>query len=370
MKRTICIILSAFLSITSYAADDLRLSTVVIDPGHGGHDPGAVSADRKTYEKNLVLDISKRLAAKIQEGYPDVKVILTRTKDEFISLADRADKANKANANLFISIHINASSSKSPNGYSLHLLGQSSNKDKDLFAYNMDVCKLENSVVMLEDDATKYEGFNPDDPESQIFALLMQSAYLEQGFKFAETVKKHLSGGPLKADRGIWQNPFYVLWKTAMPAVLLELGFISNSNDLACLVKTENREAIATKLYEAFKDYKYSYDGSIEVKKEEAPALQPENSAPAPVPVPDSEPEAGAVKYGVQIFAVSKVISSDSKEFMGYEPTIVKAGKINKYVIGVSSSLDEAKKNFSAIKKKYSDAFLVKISGGSTSLID
>ena len=108
MKRTICIILLALSGVFLHAEDGLRLATVVIDPGHGGHDPGAVSADKKTYEKTITLDISKRLAARIQESYPDVKVVLTRTTDEFISLAARAEKANKVNANLFISIHINA----------------------------------------------------------------------------------------------------------------------------------------------------------------------------------------------------------------------------------------------------------------------
>ena len=406
LKSTICIILSAFLSVFAYAADGLRLSTVVIDPGHGGHDPGAVSADKKTYEKTITLDISKRLAARIQESYPEVKVVLTRTTDEFISLADRADKANKVDANLFISIHINAARSTSPNGYSLHLMGQSSNKNKDLFAYNMDVCKMENSVISFEEDATVYEGLDPDDPESQIFAVLMQSAYLEQGLKFAEIAKKHLAGGPLKADRGIWQDPFYVLWKTAMPAVLVELGFISNSTDLSQLKKADGRDRLAECLFEAFKEYKYSYDGGVAVEKPaesvEKPAEsvgKPAESARKPETEVKSETEVkagtgenadrnlfpgsgtdrsgsvtetvadGGVQYGVQIFAVGKVFPSNAREFLGYTPTVIKAGKVNKYIIGVSNSLPTAKKNFSSIKKKYPEAFLVKISDGRTELL-
>lgn len=381
LKRTICIILLALSGVFLHAEDGLRLATVVIDPGHGGHDPGAVSADKKTYEKTITLDISKRLAARIQESYPDVKVVLTRTTDEFISLAARAEKANKVNANLFISIHINAAKSTSPNGYSLHLMGQSSNSNRDLFAYNMDVCRLENSVISLEEDATVYEGLDPDDPESQIFAVLMQSAYLEQGLKFAEIAKKHLGGGPLRADRGIWQNPFYVLWKTAMPAVLVELGFISNATDLSELKKSDSRERLAGCLFEAFKEYKYSYDGEVAVEKPAEPApvaagdtgketLKETAGGPAGDGKVKEEPKAtDEVQYGVQIFAVGRTIPSDAPEFLGYVPTVLKVGKVNKYIIGVSGSLQTAKKNLIAIKKKYPQAFLVKIQNGTTELL-
>ena len=161
---------------------------------------------------------------------------MTRSSDKFVELRDRAEIANKAGANLFVSIHINSSFSTSPNGYSVHILGQSSNKNRDLFAYNMDVVKRENSVILLEDDySTKYQGFDPSNEESFIFMQLMQNAFLEQSLLVASVISEKLKGGPIKADRGIWQNPFYVLWKTAMPAVLVELGFISNNSDLAVL---------------------------------------------------------------------------------------------------------------------------------------
>ena len=166
---------------------------------------------------------------------------MTRTTDTFISLGDRADKANKNNADLFISIHVNTVSSSSPNGFSIHVLGQSSKKDRDLFAYNMNVCKRENSVMMLEDDySTKYQGFDPSDPESFIFFNLMQNAHLEQSLLFAEDVDKAMSAGPMRNSRGIWQDPFFVLWKTAMPSVLVEIGFMSNPTDLTVL-KSEKR---------------------------------------------------------------------------------------------------------------------------------
>jgi len=348
------------------AADGLVLKTVVIDPGHGGKDPGAVSKDKKTYEKTIVLDISRKLADKIRAAYPGVKVVLTRNSDEFVSLDGRAAIANGANADLFISIHINSASSSSPNGYSMHLLGQSSNKDRDLFAYNMDVCKKENSVISLEDDVTKYEDFDPDDPESLIFAMLMQSAFLEQSLKFAQIAGGAMSSGPIQIDRGVWQNPFYVLWKTSMPAVLMELGFISNSTDLNVLRDDRKREEIASRLFNAFRNYKTSYDGQAP-----AASTSPSASTPAEPPVAgpgpsvknEPAPSAPSVEYGVQIFAVSRSLSPKAKEFLGYEPRVFNAGIINRYVIGVGTDLKDVQKKYADIRKKYPESFIVKITG-------
>ena len=264
MKRAICLFTALIVQAAVLNAQNLSLSTVVIDPGHGGHDAGAVSKDKKTYEKNLVLDISKRLSEKIKAKYPDVKVILTRSTDVYVELGERARIANRANADLFISVHINASAKTAPNGYSVHLLGQSSKPDRDLFAYNMDVCRRENEVIRLEDDySTKYEEYDPDDPESMIFLMLMQNAYLEQSLIFAQTVQSHLKGGPIRADRGIWQDPFLVLWKTSMPAALVELGFISNPDDLNILRQSDQRDKIADSLLAAFSEYKKQYEASI-----------------------------------------------------------------------------------------------------------
>lgn len=266
MKRILLILISAFTSILLYAQNDISLNTLVIDAGHGGKDPGAVSHDRSAKEKDFTLDIATRVAEKVREAYPGINVVMTRTTDEFVSLEDRADIANKAAANLFMSIHINASTSWSPNGYSVHVLGQSSMKDRDLFAYNMDVVKRENSVIMLEDNYnTKYQGFGTDDSKSFIFLQLMQNANLEQSLKFATIIAENLKQSPITANRGIWQNPFYVLWKTSMPAVLVELGFISNSSDLDTLKDEENRDALAQALFESFRQYKNFYDSSVGV---------------------------------------------------------------------------------------------------------
>lgn len=369
LKRTICIILATLLCMAFAAADNLRLSTVVIDPGHGGKDSGAVSRDKKYYEKTFVLDISKILADKIRAAYPDVKVILTRSDDRYVTLDGRADIANKAEANLFISIHINSIGRTSPNGFSVHVLGQSSNKNRDLYAGNMEIVRRENSVILLEDDyTTTYGGFDPNDPESYIFMNLMQNANLEQSIRFAQLAQKHLKGGPIKTDRGVSQDPFLVLWRTAMPAVLLELGFISNDNDLAALKQKSDREKLAERVFQAFKEYKEIYDGSVDV-----PAPTGEKPVPPPAvqtdPAPQAAPADAKTVYAVQIFAVKKEMDPKSREFMGYTPRVIRTGTLNKYCIGVSDSAAGARKHLSAIRKKYSDAFLVRIEGDTITMI-
>lgn len=256
-----------FGSLSAHAQDH-SLHTVCIDPGHGGHDSGAVSADKKTMEKDMVLLIAKKIGDKIiQEYNGDVKVIYTRTTDVFIPLQERANIANKNNADLFISVHINANRNSRPSGHSVHILGASSDPNKDLVAGNLDVCKRENAVIMLEDDyKTTYQGFDPSDDASYIFMTLMQSAFYEQSIYLAALVEKELCKGPLKVKRGVEQNPFYVLWKTAMPSVLLELGFITNEADLAIIRTEDGREEIAQRVFEAFKVYKANYDESMKMK--------------------------------------------------------------------------------------------------------
>lgn len=374
MKRTICIFLLALSFCIELLADGSRLSTVVIDAGHGGKDAGCVSADNKTYEKTITLEIAKTLSDKIKKAYPDVKVILTRSKDEYITLENRAAQANKADADLFISIHINATERNSPNGYSVHILGQSSNKNRDLFAYNMDVCRRENSVVMLEDDySTKYQDFDPTDPESYIFMVLMQNSHLEQSFRFAQIIQQNLKGGPIKADRGIWQDPFFVLWKTAMPSVLVELGFMSNPNDLSILRQKSKRDELAQRLFLAFADYKTIYDESLKnTSVEEVQATQSAQATQAAQPAQpeqeaaDAEPE---VKFGIQVLASGRVIDADSSLFLGYEAVRIKSGKLYKYFLAVTDSVEETKKMLSEIRKTYPDAFLVRLEGDNVTRI-
>ena len=365
-------LLAVLLTAASWAGDHLRLSTVVIDPGHGGKDPGAVSTDKKSYEKTFTLQISQLIADKIRAAYPDVKVVMTRSDDRYVTVGGRADIANQAEANLFISIHINSTAKASPNGFSVHVLGQSSKKGTDLYANNMDIVRRENAVILLEDDySTTYGDFDPNDPESYIFMNLMQNANLEQSVRFAQLVDKNLKGGPIKNARGVSQDPFLVLWRTAMPAVLLELGFISNANDLAALKSAGDRDKIAERVFKAFKEYKEIYEGTVADEPTAAP--QPPKETPKAkqdsakqekkqAPKQEVKQETNAI-YAVQIFAVGKKMDPKAREFMGYTPTVIQVEKLYKYYIGVSDSAAGARKNLSAIRKKYPDAFLVKING-------
>ena len=343
----------------------LKLSTVVIDPGHGGNDPGCVSQDKKTYEKSLTLDISQRFAAKIREAYPDVKVILTRNEDKYVTLSGRADIANNAGADLFISIHINAQDKgTSANGYSIHCLGQSSQKGNDLFGKNLELCRRENSVIMLEDDyKTKYEGFDPSDPQSYIFFSLMQNAHLEHSLIFAEDVADAMKGGPITRSRGVSQDPFWVLWRTTMPSVLIEVGFISNQDDLKTMRSPEGRDKIAGNLLKAFSTFKSRYDGSTGSSVENTaaePPSAPEVEAEAPVAAGES-----GVTYGVQVLATSRKMSADDKFFGGYPVKEVKAGTLYKYLLRPVSDEAEARRFYKNISRNYPGCFLVRIEGDS-----
>ena len=341
------------------------LKTVCIDAGHGGHDPGCVSADKKTREKDLTLSIAKRLADEIRAGHPDVRIVMTRTTDKYVTLNDRADIANKASADLFISIHINAATNKSASGFSLHCLGPSSNKNRDLFSSNMEMVKRENAVILLEDDySSKYQGFEPNDPESYILFNLMQYTHLEQSLLFAEEAARALQKGPVTKSRGISQDPFLVLWRTAMPSVLVECGFMSNTSDLAAMKTESGQKKIAHQLYEAFTSFKKKYDasiggnpGAVDPPAEAAPAATETSAAAVGTDAGDE------ILYGCQVLASGRRMKADDPFFKGYPATAIWTGKLYKYIIGVSGDPEEARAEAQKIKKNFPDGFLVKIEG-------
>ena len=358
------------------------LRTVVIDPGHGGNDAGCVSADKKTYEKNIALDVAKRLAQKISTAYPEVTVIMTRFDDRFIKLQDRGKIANDAGCDLFISIHVNSTDKgTSANGYSVHCLGKSSNKNRDIFNENLNLVKRENAVVKLEQDyKTSYQGFDPDDPESSIIFTLMQNAHLTNSLDFAAYVLKAMENGPIKHSRGVSQDPFLVLARAASPAVLIEMGFMSNPQDLTVMRSEVGREGIATNIFNAFREYKKAIDASIhadaapaapaavaEKPAQEAPKA-PETPAEPAAPVAEtSAPQAPSVLYGVQVLASAREMSLDDPFFAGYKPMILKSGKLYKYIIGTSASLKKVKKNYGNYQMKFPDSYIVKIEDGQSS---
>jgi len=340
----------------------MRLNTVVIDPGHGGKDAGCISRDKKTYEKDITLDIGKRLAKKIQTAYPDVEVIMTRSEDVFVELENRAVIANKANANLFISIHVNSvEKGTTANGYSIHCLGQSARKGNDLYSKNLDLVKRENSVILLEDNyQTTYQGFDPNDPQSSIIFSLMQNAHLGNSLTFAEDVARAMGDNPIKNSRGVSQDPFWVLWRTAMPSVLVEVGFITNPDDLATMRTEKGRNGIAENLFQAFKTFKVRYDHSMEIEN------KPSEEVEVKVNIEQSKAEETGPLYGVQVLATTKKMDPKDPFFAGYKPTVVQTGKIYKYVVGASHSLSEVKKNYTKIQQHFPDNFIVKIEDGKT----
>lgn len=349
---------------------DMRLKTVVIDPGHGGKDAGCISRDKKTYEKNITLDIGKRLAKKIRAAYPDVEVKMTRSEDVFVELENRAVIANKAGADLFISIHVNSvEKGTTANGYSIHCLGQSGRKGNDLYSKNLDLVKRENSVIMLEDNyETTYQGFDPNDPQSSIIFSLMQNAHLGNSLLFAEDVANAMGSTPIKNSRGVSQDPFWVLWRTAMPSVLVEVGFITNPDDLTVMRSEKGRDGIAANLFSAFKTFKERYDNSMALEKEDRQEEKAEKQAEAEpkAEAPQEENLEEGILYGVQVLATTKKMAENDPFFAGYKPVMIQTGKIYKYVIIPSRSLKEVKANHKIIQNKFPDNFIVKIEEGKT----
>lgn len=394
----------------------LRLKTVVIDAGHGGKDAGCVSRDGKTYEKTITLDIARRLCKKIESAYQDVNVIMTRNDDRFVELENRAVIANKANANLFISIHVNSvEKGTTANGYSIHVLGQSQRKGNDLYSKNLDLVKRENSVIMLEDNyQTRYQGFDPNDPQSSIIFSLMQNASLNASLAFAEDVADAMSRGPVVTSRGVSQDPFWVLWRTTMPSVLVEVGFMSNQADLAILRSENGRDAIANNIFNAFWAFKTRYDKSLDAddirgakkettapsvttvsQEEEIPVLKEEKAETVaieekPKAVVEEKPKTvveekpveepvvkeqkadipvPSVYYGIQVAATGKKKSLNDPFFKGYKPVELSIGSLYKYIVCTDPSLEVVRKSMPAVRSAFTDCFIVKVENGATTII-
>lgn len=320
---------------------EIKFRTLVIDPGHGGKHPGTIRG--KTFEKDITLSVALELGKQIKNEHPDVKIIYTRTSDKFVGLSDRAKIANKNNADLFISIHVNSVENKKIHGVETFVMGL------DKSGSNMEVCKLENSVITLEDDySSKYSGFDPNNPESYIIFSLLQNSHLEQSLIYAENAQNRLLKGPINFNRGVKQAAFLVLWKCTMPSVLVELGFLSNDNDYKKLVNKSYQKNMATKLAEAFSDYKSQYEKKIrrtEIKTNN-PNLNTNNDN---------------ITYKIQIFATTKKLKSNSKSFKGYNCSYIKAGKYYKYTIGDYRTQKEAKKSLTKIKRNFPEAYIIKL---------
>ncbi len=230
--------------------NNYTINTIVIDAGHGGHDGGCSGKHSK--EKHITLLIAKQLKSYIQDAFPNVQIILTRDKDVFIPLHERSAIANKNKADLFISIHCNAApNSSSVKGTETYVMGLHKTES------NLSVAKRENSVILEETDyANHYDGFDPNSPMAHITFSLFQHAYQEQSIAFADLIEKQFSQQAGRKSRGVKQAGFLVLYKTAMPSVLIESGFLTNRSEEDFLKSTYGQEIIASAIYRAFKEYK------------------------------------------------------------------------------------------------------------------
>lgn len=229
------------------------IQTIVIDAGHGGHDAGCAYHGAK--EKDITLKIALELGKKLEYLSPDLKIIYTRTTDKFIPLYDRALIANKANADLFISIHCNSSKRAEVSGTETYAMGLHKADE------NVETAKRENDVILMEENyLDKYEGFDPNSPETHIYFSLFQNAFLDQSILLASKIESSLSKKTNTNSRGVKQAGFLVLWKTKMPSVLVEVGFLSNLKDKALLTSSAGVNQISQNIADAVIDYKKVYE--------------------------------------------------------------------------------------------------------------
>lgn len=250
----LCLVLSvlAASSFRESAKGKYKIRTIVLDAGHGGKDPGTHGG--KTKEKDVALAVTLKLGKLLKAKYPDMKILYTRMTDNFVELHERAAIANRNNADLFISIHCNAGP-KHVYGSETYAMGLHTSEG------NLKVAKRENAVILKEDDyLKKYNGFDPNSPLAHIFFANIQTAYLERSLSFAHAVETQFASQEGKSSRGVKQAGFLVLWKTAMPAVLIELGYLSNAQEEKKLRSVDGQEILAKSIAKAVSKYKEQMD--------------------------------------------------------------------------------------------------------------
>lgn len=326
----------------SYTQQKVR--KVVIDAGHGGKDPGAVG--KYSREKDIALAIALKTGEYIEKNLPDVEVIYTRKTDVFVELHRRAQIANDNEADIFISIHCNANNSSKPYGTETYVMGLHRSQA------NLEVAKLENAAILKEEDYNDmYDGFDPNRDEDYITLTLFQNAYLESSLDLASKVQDQFRERAKLKDRGVWQAGFWVLYKTAMPGILVETGFLSNPNDERYLRSEDGQSYIASAIYRAFKEYKIAME-------------DPDNSAKMVDPETYHETSAD-IRFRVQFASSSRLKSTDKfrelKDVKVYEHN-----GVFKYTSGDESNYSEAIKlqNSIRINRKYKDAFVVAFMDG------
>ena len=363
---------------------------VVIDAGHGGHDPGAIGKISK--EKNINLKVALKLGNLIKQNCNDVKVVYTRSKDVFIPLDRRAEIANNAKADLFISIHTNAlANNRTAKGASTWTLGLAKSDA------NLEVAKRENSVILYEDDyKTRYAGFNPNSAESYIIFEFMQDKYMEQSVHLASLVQKQFRHHCKRVDRGVHQAGFLVLKASAMPSILVELGFISTPEEERYLNTEEGSSTLAKGIYRAFLSYKREHEirltGSSrtslpnddEVTDTEVAQIdrtESENKKPQNTPrtdklvteaktqrpiVVESTTNDSEITFKIQILTSSRPLSKNDKRLKGLKDVdYYKENGLYKYTYGASSDYNKVlRTRRNTVTPLFKDAFIIAFRNG------
>ncbi len=364
---TILLLLCPVLHISGQTSTP-GLRTVVIDPGHGGKDTGCLGPDRKHDEKHIVLNISKLLGEKIKEAYPSVKVVYTRTGDTYPNLTDRVRIAHEHNADLFISIHCNSNRNKSASGTSAHILARrdTNNPNRDLFDESVELTKQENSVFEFEEE----ESPTRNSAEDQILNSLLFHANFNHSVILAQLVVENLAVKPFhKWGKGIHQNDFLLLKKMTCPAILVETAFLSNPNERQLLVSDKWQKEIADRLFRAFRDYKSIYDGSLTSSPDTAVAEEPAKTESSPATEQASKSD--KAYYAIQIMGLGRLLKNGDPALKGLTVQAVKAegSSIYKYVCGKHDSKSGAVGELTAIRKKFPEAFVVKVEGDTVTRI-
>ncbi len=330
--------------------------TVVIDAGHGGKDPGALSANGKIREKDITLKVALMVGESIEKKYPEVKVLYTRKTDVFVGLNDRAHMANKADADLFISIHVNAAQNRSAKGAETYTLGVEEARTER----NLEIAKRENGVILLEDDHEKtYANFNPNSPESYIIFEYMQSEFVKESIHIASYVQENFANDANRLDRGVRQAGFLVLNATSMPSILVELGYISNAEEAKYLASASAQQRLSTCISKAFDKYYAELkrlNGGGEVLADADPAVTEEKKIETiSTMVEDDTPV-----FKVQFLSSSKKLSNGDQVFKGLVSVEYYYDKgLYKYTCGASTNYNEILEIKRKVNEKFKDAFVV-----------
>lgn len=314
--------------------------TLVLDAGHGGKDPGAVG--KNIYEKDLNLALALKIGEKIKQKYPNVKVVYTRDTDVFVPLQKRSEIANNNKADLFISIHANSSESKESEGLETFILGT------DKMEKNLDVAMRENAVMMLESDyKTTYQGFNPNSIDSYIMFELMQNTFMDQSLQFATLVQQNCVEQLKRKDRGVRQAAFWVLLKTACPAILFEMGFVSNPEEEKFLRQPEGIDQMAQAITKAFETY---------AKHQINPQTAKPETKPTTKPVTNKQK---TTYYAIQIFASQKPLEANAPQFKGYKCQYIRAGGYYKYYTAENTDKTKVEEKLQQVKKSFPDCWII-----------